>query len=310
MIFEYRDHQLEFDSRYKCPIYKYRSIVEVPWNDFLEQPGKKVRIIVQASPDKLPLEALFIPRDHADLVVGFHGAEDQSKVDLPKFQFANTLGSGRAESFLAISDSTLLYDPELTMTWMVGDEETDLAKSYAALINSLVDAYKLSRVVLAGHSAGGTAAIRIGSMIPDSLAIAVNPQLTVADHRPHLSGLLRKHVFPHFQSDSGLLFALRDRLDLRSALEERAEGSRFVWYGHEGDRLQFGTHPHFSIACDWLNLPEDGGVSPRGDEMIVCNWHVPHGYKHALPGGIDAFVREALGEPNSLDVGIKLPVGS
>lgn len=136
------------DSRDGTPIYRYRSVEEVPWPKFASTPGRSVRIIVQPAPDHLPLDVFYTPRAHSRLIVGFHGAETQSQTELPRFQFARSIELSRKESFLAVSDPTMLYSTSLSVTWMVGNEDFDAGAEYAALIRALMNATGVSETVL------------------------------------------------------------------------------------------------------------------------------------------------------------------
>src|SRR5699024_1898768 len=138
-MFSFRDsdNSISNDSRDGTPIYRYASIEEIAWTKFSASFGSAVRIIVQPTSDDLPLDVLYIPRSNSRLIVGFHGAEQQSSTELPRFQFARSIGANRPESFLALSDSTMLYHKQFVVTWMVGDKRTDIAAAYAKLIQSI-----------------------------------------------------------------------------------------------------------------------------------------------------------------------------
>lgn len=292
------------DDRYDAEIVRVSKASEIPWAELSEKIGERFRIVVQQSPRHLPLEMLYIPRGGDRLIVGLHGAEQRSQITFPKFQFVNSLLIQRTESLLFLADTTLTLDEALGIGWMVGNAHNDVAESYGHVIRSLNHATGIQQTVLLGHSAGATAAIRLGTLIPDSLAIGVNPQLSVDLHRPWLIPKLRKAAFPEYGTDFAMMAAHRERFDLTVALGERAPGSTFVWFSHIDDPLSFEEYPHFPVLCDFLGLAEHGGITASGDRVYACRWETSNPNKHALPGGILPFLSFALGEEPSIDLSI------
>lgn len=251
---------------------------------------------MQSSEDDLPLDVLFIPRQSRRLLVGIHGAESRESSDLPKFQFVRSFKMSRTESLLFISDSTMLVHEKLSIAWMVGRPHFDVAEKYASLIRSLNYASKIEETVLVGHSAGGTMAVRIGTMIPQSHAVAVNAQLAADFYFDWAVTNLRTRAFGDYESNREMLDDLRHRLDLRIALRNRVACSRFTWFTHRKDSSSFGSNPSFPELVRFYGLPETGGVTVDGDRIILCDWYTEQENKHGLPGSVLPFVRESLGE--------------
>ncbi|MCK7678478.1 hypothetical protein M0E84_10630 [Corynebacterium sp. CCM 9186] len=292
------------DEVYNVPIFRYRYLYEIPWKRLSSNLGAAVRIIIQESPSTLPLDVLYIPRDSDRLLVGLHGLENRSKTSLPKFQFVNSFTARRRESLLFLSDSTLLCDDKITISWMAGTPSFNVAHGYSLLINSLLVDTGIASCVLAGHSAGGTAAIKIGSEVPGSIAVAVNPQISSNCFHGYAVDVLRKAVYPHVPSGSELLQWYPTRFDLRRTFDSRLPGSAFKWFSHIEDSLSFSTFPSWPTAVEYFDLPDFGGFTSSGDEFVLCNWHTENQHKHALPGGIMPFVRYALGEDPFFDLNI------
>lgn len=293
---EQRRFDAGIDDRYGAEILVCESVNEIPWATLASRAGEKFRISVAAAQGELPLEMLYIPREHPELLVGLHGAEQRSKMEFPKFQFVNSFVAQRSESLLFLADSTLILDDDLSIGWMVGNAQFDLAREYASAIQDLVGATRYTRTILAGHSAGATAAIRLGTLIPNSVAVAVNPQLSVDLHRPWLLPKLRQAAFPEYTTNFGMISAFRERFDLTTALKNRAPNSRFDWFSHAEDDLSFETYPHFPAVCDYLRLSANGGKTNDGDRVLKCRWETQNPNKHALPGGIIQFIKYSLGE--------------
>lgn len=292
------------DIIYDVPIYRYSSVAEIPWATFVQQPDQMVRIIVHSSEKSLPLDVLYQPRRHERLMIGFHGAEDQSLSDLPKFQFVKSFLIHREEALLFIADSTLLHDKRIRIGWLSGDESIDLAKEYAILTNSLIEKTGLVETILVGHSAGATAAIKVGSRIPNSHTIAVNGQLGAEFFYEHESTALREGAFPQIDSNQALFEKYKDRLDLREVLKTRATNSSFSWFTHEGDiRNSFELNPSYPKLVEHFNLGKNGGGSKSGDLIALCNWETGDVYPHALPGTVIPFINAVLNEECAFDIG-------
>lgn len=86
--FRCSDQTITFDEFYQAPIERFERLDQIDWKKFA--PNSRTRIIVQPSPDILPLDLLFIPRENRRLLVGFHGAENRRTLQMPKFQFVSS----------------------------------------------------------------------------------------------------------------------------------------------------------------------------------------------------------------------------
>lgn len=291
-----------FDERYDAELIEFGFAEEIPWDQLSSQIGHRFRISVRPPGGSLPLEMLYIPRASPDLLIGLHGAEQRSTMEFPKFQFVNSFVSQRTESLLFLADSTLTLHEELSIGWMAGNAKTDLVKEYSEVVNTLNAMAGHVNTVLAGHSAGATVAIRMGAHIPNSTAVAVNPQLSVELHRPWLIPKLREAAFSEYATDYGMLSAFRERLDLTRTLTHRESSSRFYWFSHAEDTLSFQTYPHFPAVCDFLRIGEDGGTTQNGDRIVKCRWETTNPNKHALPGSIIPFIEYTLGESTGAEL--------
>jgi len=141
------------------------------------------------------------------LLILFHGAVDQKLRAKPHFQplFNHTFGAHQ----LAISDPGLARSDELKLTWYLGHDGLDLPALLPGYFRAMASAGRFKRVIYFGASGGGHAALHYSFHHPDSLALAVNPQIdlsryqdeqAITDYRLHCwAGLgsndeLRRHV--------------------------------------------------------------------------------------------------------------------
>lgn len=188
---------------------------------------------------------------------------------------------------------------------MSGQPSRDLAPVYADLIQSLNKSTGIEETVLVGHSAGATAAIRIGSMIPNSRAVAVNGQFSAEFYHSNVMSDLKEYAFKYDHSNESFLDVYRDRLDLRSCLQNRAKNSTFSWFSHVDDiENSHGDHPSYPEICRFFGVPQSGGNTIYGDSIALCNWESKGINPHALPGTVIPFLNEVLGEPTKFDIGV------
>ncbi|ASN39642.1 hypothetical protein CGQ24_11855 [Arthrobacter sp. 7749] len=289
-LVEYRGQDSDFDDLMKVPILRFSSIEEVVFD--LSSPA---RYIVLDPRYTLPVDFMLMPRQNKRLMVGFHGAEMRKIADLPKFQFGNSVGR-RDESFLALTDSTLLQGEKLSIGWFVGNKETPLASLLSEVVNHAAAALGVEETVLVGHSAGGFAAIRVGMHVPNSRAVVVNAQTVAHLYHQWVVDEILETVFPECSSMQDMVAAYPDRFDLRVAAESRIESSSFTFYAHRDDRLTFQLFPHFPLLAEHFGLTDSGGRTDHGDAFVPCFWESKDPSPHALPGTVMPFLQRVLGE--------------
>jgi hypothetical protein len=54
--------------------------------------------------------------------------------------------------------------------------------------------------------------------------------------------------------------------------------------------------PHFPIMREFFGLPEEGGITPHGDSIVACDWHLEGISGHAMPGTAMPFINLVLGD--------------
>lgn len=301
------DSAVTYDEFYRAPIFRYESIDQIPWVELANSKFKRLRLLVAVPGKPLHLDALFIPRKSHDLMVFAHGALFQDRVKFPYFQLVKTMVPSRTESLLFIFDTTMLLDKNIFTSYFLGTPDQDLVSDYADLITSSKRELQYRRVLLAGHSAGGVAALMIGSRISDSLAIAGNPFILDEEFLvPHLEDY-RKGVFPNFANAREMIDAHADRFYMRLRLENRVARSSFVWYVYQHDAA-WRKHGTIKRLVQQLNLNPYGGLKSEGDSLLLVNWEYPSS-PHNMPfeGGKYTFlplIDYALGKPITFDLNL------
>lgn len=296
------DESLESDELYQAKIYRFGSLSEVPWVDFSKNYNIVVRIIISDPTSDLPVDILYIPRESKRLLVGFHGAEDRSKSNLPKFQFVKSFQTQRSESLVFVSDSTLLQSDKMVIGWMFGTQRSHFVSKVAEVINALIQGAAIERTMLVGHSAGGFCAVAVGARIENSRSISVNGQTVILRHRPWTINRLWNTIFNGEPNLKVLEAEYLDRLDLRVILDNRVKNSSFSFFAHADDPLVMSDHPHFPVLADHYGLGAKGGVTDNGDAFVLCRWDHGNISPHALPGSVIPFIQLVCGEEPLKDV--------
>jgi acyl carrier protein len=115
------------------------------------------------------------------LSVQLHG--DRGTAPLPRFARWN-YGPALGSHVLSICDPTLYLYPTVSLAWYLGTQDHDATEG---VVDIAMNCAKLvgippERVVFAGSSGGGFAALRAAAMTSAGRAIAINPQTNLMKH--------------------------------------------------------------------------------------------------------------------------------
>lgn len=158
---------------------------------FAKRPRQAAIHTLDVGPLVLPM-ALQPDRGDA-LTVLFQGAVDRAKMRLPIFlrwRYQLELGLG---STLAVADPTLDLSGSMRLGWYIGTEHDELTPHIATAIRRTAEALGVRRIVLAGSSGGGFAALQVGALLPESVVLAMSPQ---TDLRQYSRRLVQSAVEP------------------------------------------------------------------------------------------------------------------
>lgn len=142
----FRGEDQAWDDLVGVPIKRFTSVDELVFD--LEEPA---RYLVLDPRYSLPIDLYFLPRSRERLLVGFHGLEQRSTTNLPKFQFLRSFLS-RGESVLLVSDSTLLQGEKMGLGWLAENKDTPLADLMASVVRRCGAQLGVDETVLIGHS--------------------------------------------------------------------------------------------------------------------------------------------------------------
>jgi pimeloyl-ACP methyl ester carboxylesterase len=146
------------------------------------------------------LEAFGLNQGSDVLVVSLHGATDRKKYVLPRFERLATLRETPYSS-LYFGDPTLLMSQELELGWYAGWRGFNGHYWIAEWTRRVAKAFGCTKIIFCGSSGGGMASMQAATFVPDSLALAFNPQTDIFKYkvdgeRDHPQRRFCQGVFP------------------------------------------------------------------------------------------------------------------
>ena len=119
--------------------------------------------------------------DTDSLIVWFNASINRAAKPIPAF--TGMLSRFRKVAHqICIADPVLHRHPELRHSWYIGDQAVDLQTAVSSFLKSLAAKLGVSRTILVGGSAGGFAALFHALHLPDSCAVALQPQTNISRH--------------------------------------------------------------------------------------------------------------------------------
>ncbi|MFK5690575.1 hypothetical protein ACI3EY_13005 [Ornithinimicrobium sp. LYQ92] len=158
---------------------------------FLESPDVRPGVLT-ITHHELPLDVLFAPHPTATAtIVIFHGAMSDT-IMLPWLS-GQSVTQDLPLHRIFISDPSLYLSEEMRLAWFAGSRhQPRLQADLLSVIRHLHAAVDGEQLLLLGGSGGGFAALLYGHGIPDSIAIAMNPQTDLsANHTNAYADYLR-----------------------------------------------------------------------------------------------------------------------
>lgn len=235
-------------------------------------------VVNPKGPASLPIRCLYAPSASDTLVVSFHGSLQRTKYQLPRFEWRKTLQRLDVGA-LMIADTTLELNDSMPLSWFVGTEKGDLAADVAEFIGETASTGGYSKILLAGSSGGGFAAMAVSSRMPGSAAVSFSPQTRIGDYVPWVYKKFAATAFPSFDSIDAVEAEYPGRVNLRS-LYSTLETENFVRYvqnSHDPDHVE----QHFKPFAQSLGIdPVRGGVDASGRIKLLLE---PLGNGHQPP---------------------------
>lgn len=145
----------------------------------------------------------------APVVISYHAALSGDSYTLPYFTGLQVTAGVRATQ-VCVSDPSLGLSTDLKLAWFVGHEGMDFQTVWRSVLDHLRATLAASREVHFGPSGGGFAALYFGRGADDRLAVAVNPQTSIAAYLPRPQRNFTRVCFGA-QNEEEHLRVLRDR---------------------------------------------------------------------------------------------------
>ncbi len=127
---------------------------------------------------------VYIHGSGRNVVALFHGAVDRTKMRLPIFSMLRTLKEIDDCTLLLFSDPTLDLNAGMRLAWYLGTDRVNIHREMARLIELQSKRVNSNRVVLAGYSGGGYAALQTSSYLPGSSVVVGSPQIILDNYNP------------------------------------------------------------------------------------------------------------------------------
>lgn len=170
------------------------------------------------------LDALLVNQKSDVLIVSCHGALPRQTTKLPRFERLRTF-LNTSYSSIYFGDPTIHLSDKLGLAWYTGWKEIDVYPIIAEWVEKAAHASGAKKIIFVGSSGGGFASLQISALIPESMAVPLNPQTAIWKYQPEGAlGYARnyiKNVMPHLIPDGGVKDLTTDQ-DWSVPLGERA----------------------------------------------------------------------------------------
>lgn len=256
--------------RFNTPVSEFESM-----NDLLAAPSVQSGISVVRH-GKHHVDLQYIEEESDTLLVSFNSAIpiDDRQV-LPVFQFYY-MTEGLRVSKLSISDPALDVSIDISSGWYTGASDLPLQTMLPQIINKFATRGngELKKIVLLGSSAGGFAAMQVGSQLPGSLVVVNAPQTD-----------LRAHTKESIDRFANWCFGAKSREEIENVLQQSICSSVIPSYSNQCSTkiiyLQNLSDPHIEMHLkpflNGLGLPYTGeSMVDENFALILGEWGDGH----------------------------------
>lgn len=189
---------------------------------------------------QLDLDVHFVRGHSSRLLVVLHGALDRKKFTLPRFEYKRSLKDFKG-SILFVQDPTLYTHDRLTLGWYVGNHLDNGHAMVEHLVRAVAQAIGKPRILTAGSSGGGFAAMAISARIPGSEALAFSPQTSIEKYHVGHRQRLISAAFPELRPTRESLSAYENRFDLGAVYSKGTE-NHISYLQNTGDPVHTKNH--------------------------------------------------------------------
>ena len=195
---------------------------------------------MRLSIDENVIDFNWVPNKSDNLIVFFNAAISRTKdTVLPVFSGNGAIGKVDA-NILMVSDPSLMLSDDLTVAWYTGDQNFNLQQVLGEILKEFSDQFGKNRTILYGGSAGGFASIYYSSHIPNSYAVAANPQTNISKYYKRFVKKYFDVCFPSYSKDGKELSDTHVEYDMCD-LFSRSE-SKLVYLQNMDDAFHIENH--------------------------------------------------------------------
>lgn len=219
---------------------------------------------------------LFARGTEPRLFVIFSGDIDRRKISPPAFQ-RWTWADKFPGHCLFVSDPSLHLDPTLGLAWYAGTSEFDSLPVIARLVGEIARELAIpeGNLYAYGSSGGGFAALRLASIMPALVPIAINPQTNVLKYSNGAVDRCLKLCFScTTRPEAEERFA--GRLSLFPSLDS-LRGRRMIYAQNRVDEHHHTLHYQPFVAALGLEFDREY----RTDEASIILFEHPDGHRKA-----------------------------
>lgn len=160
-------------------------------------------------------------------------------------------------SFLCLSDPMFVKYPKLKLGWFYGDEKVSGVAEALKIVKAICkrDHIRTQDVYFWGSSGGGTASLYAACLWPDSVAVALNPQLFIQNYI-HTN---------HFIDTTGIdlhLFDPLGRNDLLTKMKHQGKSKYLILFNV---RSTYDMEKYANSLISYFHLEQDSILSERGN---------------------------------------------
>lgn len=269
-----------YDYRNDAPIYYWENLSSLYINPADHLGPQRQRHIISEkhiSEEILDIDSLYVKGSGDTLIVALHGALVREKVELPRFEWVNSLKS-RTEHQLFIADTSLNESKILTLGWYVGTAHDDYTRKIADFVIKVKKLLKLKKVIFLGSSGGGFASMSIATYIEDSNVVCFTPQTNVWKFTEGHSKNLLNESFADFDNINELHNQFPKRFSLIERYKKARRLNKFIYIQNLGDTDHY--EKHFKPFAKSLGVKTDNGRTFDQSGRFI-SFH--HGAGHVAP---------------------------
>lgn len=266
---------------YSVPVHTTLDAGEFP--EELEEPA-----VWSVDCGQLVPSAYFVDAPGDVLTVYFHGATDRSRFSMPRYERLRTMPTLGLGPVMFLSDPCLDLDSRMMLSWYVGNEELDLHRTLARMVESYAHQKGIEKVLLVGNSGGGFAALQLAAYLEGTRVVSFNPQIQIDRYVPRIATTAHWALFGRDTVSDDPVQA--PRMDLIERYRRIGFDQDVVMIQNPGDDMHHTNH--------FLPFQEAFHASENAERLTSHTPYLGPGHRVPPPNEYLDYVREAAQDPS------------